>query len=85
MVRKTSSSMLSVNAPARPAGPIAGFVHESAPTAGSLNLLVSRQEDSMERRGYPPEFRLRVLELIASGRKVHEVARDPPPTLIGGA
>ena len=30
----------------------------------------------MGRRGYPPEFRQRVLTLIASGRKVDEVARD---------
>lgn len=27
-------------------------------------------------RGYPPEFRRRVLDLIASGRKVSDVARD---------
>ncbi len=27
-------------------------------------------------RGYPPEFRRRVLDLIASGRKVADVARD---------
>ena len=30
----------------------------------------------MRRRGYPPEFRQRVLTLIASGRKVDDVARD---------
>ena len=30
----------------------------------------------MERRGYPAEFRQRVLELVASGRKVADVARD---------
>ena len=30
----------------------------------------------MGRRGYPAEFRQRVLKLVASGRKVHEVARD---------
>jgi transposase-like protein len=30
----------------------------------------------MGRRGYPPEFRRRVLELLASGRKVADVARD---------
>jgi len=30
----------------------------------------------MGRRGYPPEFRQRVLELVASGRKVADVARD---------
>jgi transposase-like protein len=27
-------------------------------------------------RGYPPEFRRKVLDLIASGRKVAEVAHD---------
>jgi len=27
-------------------------------------------------KGYPPEFRRRVLDLIASGRKVADVARD---------
>jgi len=30
----------------------------------------------MARRGYPAEFRQRVLELVASGRKVADVARD---------
>lgn len=30
----------------------------------------------MGRRGYPGEFRRRVLDLIASGRKVKDVARD---------
>jgi transposase len=30
----------------------------------------------MPRRGYPPEFRRRALDLIASGRKVVDVARD---------
>ena len=30
----------------------------------------------MGRRGYPPEFCQRVLEVIASGRKVREMARD---------
>jgi transposase len=30
----------------------------------------------MGRRGYPSEFRRRVLDLILSGRKVNEVARD---------
>jgi transposase len=30
----------------------------------------------MGRRGYPPEFRRRVLDLIESGRKIAEVARD---------
>ena len=31
----------------------------------------------MARRGYPPEFRQRVVAVVASGRKVSEVA--PPP------
>lgn len=30
----------------------------------------------MPRRGYPPEFRRRALDLIASGQKVVDVARD---------
>jgi len=30
----------------------------------------------MGRRGYPPEFRRRVLDLIEAGRKVADVARD---------
>jgi transposase len=30
----------------------------------------------MGRRGYPPEFRRKVLDLVASGRKVAEVAVD---------
>ena len=30
----------------------------------------------MARRGYPAEFRQRVLELIAAGRRVEDVARD---------
>ena len=30
----------------------------------------------MGKRGYPPEFRRRVLDLVATGRKVTDVARD---------
>ena len=30
----------------------------------------------MGRRGYPPEFRRRVLDLLASGRRVSDLARD---------
>ncbi len=30
----------------------------------------------MGRRGYPPEFRRRVLDLVEAGRKVTGVARD---------
>jgi transposase-like protein len=30
----------------------------------------------MPRRGYPTEFRRRALDLLASGRKVVDVARD---------
>src|SRR5260370_35023569 len=35
-----------------------------------------QREDSMGRRGYPPEFRQRVLDLVATGRGVKDVARD---------
>jgi len=30
----------------------------------------------MGRRGYPPEFRRRVLDLLAAGRRVTDLARD---------
>lgn len=30
----------------------------------------------MGRRGYPPEFRGRVLDLVESGRKIADIARD---------
>lgn len=30
----------------------------------------------MGRRGYPPEFRRRVLDLVTAGRKVADLARD---------
>jgi transposase-like protein len=30
----------------------------------------------MARRGYPPEFRRKVLDLLAAGRKVVHIARD---------
>jgi len=30
----------------------------------------------MARRGYPPEFRRRVVDLVEGGRKVAEVAAD---------
>jgi transposase len=39
-------------------------------------MLLSHQEDSMGRLGYPAEFRRRVLDLIAAGRGVREVALD---------
>jgi transposase-like protein len=39
-------------------------------------MLLSRQEDSMGRRGYPAEFRQRVLDLVAAGRRVRDVAVD---------
>jgi transposase-like protein len=39
-------------------------------------MLLSTQEDSMGRRGYPGEFRRRVLDLVNAGRKVTDVARD---------
>ena len=39
-------------------------------------MLLSNEEDSMARSGYPAEFRRRVLDLLAGGRRVGEVARD---------
>jgi transposase-like protein len=39
-------------------------------------MLLSHLEDSMGRKGYPPEFRQRVLDLVAAGRRVGDVARD---------
>jgi transposase len=39
-------------------------------------MLLSRQEAAMGRRGYPPEFRRRVLDLLAAGRRVSDLARD---------
>ena len=33
----------------------------------------------MGRRGYPPEFRRRVLDLVEAGRTVTDVARDLAP------
>jgi transposase len=30
----------------------------------------------MGRRGYPPEFRRKVLDLVASGRRITDLARD---------
>src|SRR5229473_4347500 len=34
------------------------------------------REDSMGRRGYTAEFRQRVLDLVAAGRRVEDIARD---------
>jgi transposase-like protein len=39
-------------------------------------MLLSHQEDSMGRRGYPAEFRQRVLDLVGAGRRVRDVAGD---------
>jgi transposase-like protein len=39
-------------------------------------MLLSHLEDSMGRKGYPPEFGQRVLDLVAAGRRVGDVARD---------
>ena len=39
-------------------------------------MLLSDKEDSMARHGYPAEFRRRVLDLLAAGRQVGEVASD---------
>ena len=33
-------------------------------------------EDCMARRGYPPEFRRRVVDLVGAGSRVSEVAAD---------
>jgi len=44
-------------------------VHGGSPKPG-------RTEDSMGRQGYPPEFRRRVLDLVAAGRRVSEVSSD---------
>jgi putative transposase len=39
-------------------------------------MLLSHQDDGMGRRGYPAEFRQRVLDLVAAGRRVRDVAVD---------
>ena len=39
-------------------------------------MLLSQQEDGMGGRGYPAEFRQRVLDLVAAGRRVRDVAGD---------
>ena len=39
-------------------------------------MLLSEQEDSMGRRGYPAELRRRVLDLVSAGRSVADIARD---------
>jgi transposase InsO family protein len=39
-------------------------------------MLLSTQDDSMGRRGYPGEFRQKVLDLIAAGRRVGDIARE---------
>jgi transposase-like protein len=39
-------------------------------------MLLSNQEDSMGRRGYAGEFRQRVLDLVAAGLRVGDIARD---------
>ena len=39
-----------------------------------ISLPSSREEDEMARRGYPPEFRRRVIALVEGGRKVADVA-----------
>ena len=36
------------------------------------------QGDGMARRGYPPEFRRRVVELVEGGRKVAEIYASWP-------
>jgi transposase-like protein len=39
-------------------------------------MLPCHTEDSMGRRGYPAEFRRRVLDLVAGGRRVRDIAHD---------
>jgi transposase len=39
-------------------------------------MLPCHTEDSMGRRDYPAEFRRRVLDLIAGGRRVTDIAQD---------
>jgi transposase-like protein len=39
-------------------------------------MLRSKREDSMVRRGYTGEFRQRVLDLVAEGRGVGDIARE---------
>jgi transposase-like protein len=40
------------------------------------SVVIIVKGDDMARRGYPPEFRRRVVELVEGGRKVAEVAAD---------
>jgi Transposase len=48
-----------------------------ASTGSDYWILVRwHQEVSVGRRGYPPEFRRKVLDLVGSGRSVADVARD---------
>ena len=37
---------------------------------------LSNEEDTIARRGYTADFRRRVLELLAAGRRVGDVAHD---------
>ena len=39
-------------------------------------MLLSRYKAATGRRGYPAEFRRRVLDLLTEGRKVVDLARD---------
>ena len=39
-------------------------------------LMLSLQGGRMGRRGYPPEFQRRVLDLVEAGRRVADVAAD---------
>ncbi len=39
-------------------------------------MLLSNQEDSMGRRGYAGEFHQGVLDLVAAGLRVGDIARD---------
>jgi transposase len=41
-----------------------------------LDSVLPNERSSMGRRGYPPEFRRRVLDLVEADRSVADVARD---------
>jgi transposase len=42
-----------------------------------MTSLAERVSEAVMPRSYPPEFRRKVLDLVASGRKVAEAARHP--------
>jgi transposase-like protein len=52
--------------------PCPGFQGGKKPDSAAIIV----KGDDMARRGYPPEFRRRVVELVGGGGKVAEVAAD---------